>query len=125
MECSVLSKPTSPNRSFTVYNTVLCLGSLPGTMAAHSLMNAIKAKCSPDEAAQILRELPNKFPNGEDNGQTVWKCAMLCVGDCLMCLKQCGKGAGRGFLLGGPHSVSCLERVVGDFFGGGRGRGGE
>lgn len=42
-------------------------GSLPGTMAAHSLMNAIKSKCTPDEAAQLLRELPNKFPNGEEN----------------------------------------------------------
>lgn len=38
-------------------------------MAAHQLMSAIKAKCTPDEAAQLLRELPNKFPNGEDNGQ--------------------------------------------------------
>ena len=42
-------------------------------MAAHSLMNAIKSKCTPDEAAQVLRELPNKYPNGEDNGkQRLW-----------------------------------------------------
>ncbi|PVD19770.1 hypothetical protein C0Q70_20261 [Pomacea canaliculata] len=42
-------------------------GSLPGKMAAHALMNAIKSKCTPDEAAQILKDLPNKFPNGEEN----------------------------------------------------------
>nr|KAG5706568.1 hypothetical protein BaRGS_028739 [Batillaria attramentaria] len=42
-------------------------GSLPGTTAAHALMNAIKSKCTPDEAAQLLRDLPNKFPNGDEN----------------------------------------------------------
>ncbi|KAK7116077.1 nuclear cap-binding protein subunit 1-like [Littorina saxatilis] len=47
-------------------------GSLPGTMAAHQLMSAIKAKCTPDEAAQLLRELPNKFPNGEDNDNSTY-----------------------------------------------------
>lgn len=49
--------------------TSLFSGSLPGKMAAHALMNAIKSKCTPDEAAQILKDLPNKFPNGEENGR--------------------------------------------------------
>ena len=44
-------------------------------MAAHQLMSAIKSKCTPDEAAQLLRDLPNKFPNGEDNG----KYCLFCV----------------------------------------------
>jgi hypothetical protein len=52
-------------------------GSLPGTMAAHSLMSAIKNKCTPDEAAQLLRDLPNKFPNGEDNGRCFTIAALL------------------------------------------------
>ena len=79
---------TSPSSGFIVDNGVLCVGSLPGTMAAHSLMNAIKAKCTPDEAAQLLRELPNKFPNGEDNGQSAVKC-VCCVpwcGCCVLCV---------------------------------------
>ena len=42
------------------------LGSLPGTMAAHKLINAVKSKCSPEEAYGCLRELPN--PLKEDDG---------------------------------------------------------
>jgi nuclear cap-binding protein subunit 1 len=34
-------------------------GSLPGMMAAHQLMQAVRAKCSPNEVEDILRELPN------------------------------------------------------------------
>ena len=83
---------TSPSSGFTVDSGVLCVGSLPGTMAAHSLMNAIKAKCTPDEAAQLLRELPNKFPNGEDNGQSSVKCVCSvpwCVCSVPWCVCVC------------------------------------
>jgi hypothetical protein len=38
---------------------MLFAGSLPGTIVAHKLMQAIKSKCSPSEAEEILRELPN------------------------------------------------------------------
>ena len=40
-------------------NILCCLGSLPGTMVAHELMSAIKGKCSPDEALELLSKLPN------------------------------------------------------------------
>jgi len=42
-------------------------GSLPGTMHAHKLIAAIKSKCTPDEAAILLKDLPNQYPNGQDN----------------------------------------------------------
>lgn len=39
---------------------VMCfVGSLPGKMQSHELMNAIKAKCSPEEALEIIEKLPN------------------------------------------------------------------
>ena len=44
-------------------------GSLPGTMHAHKLIAAIKSKCTPDEAAILLKDLPNQYPNGQDNGE--------------------------------------------------------
>jgi nuclear cap-binding protein subunit 1 len=34
-------------------------GSLPGTMIAHKLMQAVKSKCTPEEALDILKELPS------------------------------------------------------------------
>ncbi|XP_064607939.1 nuclear cap-binding protein subunit 1-like [Liolophura sinensis] len=40
-------------------------GELPGTMVAHKLMQAIKSKCSPEEAAEILKELPNPLAEEE------------------------------------------------------------
>ncbi|ESO92366.1 hypothetical protein LOTGIDRAFT_190753 [Lottia gigantea] len=41
-------------------------GSLPGTMKAHALMSAIKSKCTPEEAAQILKELPSDMSDDND-----------------------------------------------------------
>lgn len=46
-----------------------CLGSLPGTMHAHKLIAAFKSKCSPEEAAILLKDLPNVYPNGQENGE--------------------------------------------------------
>ncbi|XP_064620133.1 nuclear cap-binding protein subunit 1-like [Lineus longissimus] len=42
-------------------------GSLPGTMVAHKLMQAVKSKCSPEEALEILRELPNPMDDDSDS----------------------------------------------------------
>ncbi|CAG5121145.1 unnamed protein product, partial [Candidula unifasciata] len=42
-------------------------GSLPGTMHAHKLISAIKNKCTPEEAAMLLKDLPNVYPNGQEN----------------------------------------------------------
>lgn len=39
-------------------------GSLPGTMVAHNLMQAIKSKCSPEDAVELLRECPNPQKGG-------------------------------------------------------------
>ncbi|XP_059175429.1 nuclear cap-binding protein subunit 1-A-like [Physella acuta] len=42
-------------------------GSLPGTMHAHKLISLIKNKCTPEEAAMMLKDLPNVYPNGQEN----------------------------------------------------------
>lgn len=41
------------------------VGSLPGTMAAHKLLQAIKAKCTPEEAAILMRDLANPLKDDE------------------------------------------------------------
>ncbi|KAK3584715.1 hypothetical protein CHS0354_036492 [Potamilus streckersoni] len=41
-------------------------GSLPGTMIAHQLMQAIKSKCTPEEAVAIIKDLPNPLSD-DDN----------------------------------------------------------
>lgn len=51
-----------------VYSYVLVdqnVGSLPGTMAAHKLLQAIKAKCTPEEAAILMRDLANPLKDDE------------------------------------------------------------
>jgi nuclear cap-binding protein subunit 1 len=40
--------------------------SLPGTAIALTLMNAIKEKCTPEEALSIIKELPNPLMETED-----------------------------------------------------------
>lgn len=40
--------------------------SLPGHAVAQSLMEAIKQKCTPEEAAAIIKELPNPLHEVED-----------------------------------------------------------
>ncbi|XP_046556398.1 nuclear cap-binding protein subunit 1-like [Haliotis rubra] len=40
-------------------------GSMPGTTEAHALMSAIKSKCLPDEAAQVLKDLPNPLADDD------------------------------------------------------------
>jgi hypothetical protein len=47
-----------PDRVISNFDTTFS-GSLPGTMVAHKLIHAIKMKCDPSEAEEILRELPN------------------------------------------------------------------
>ncbi|KAK6188882.1 hypothetical protein SNE40_004967 [Patella caerulea] len=46
-------------------------GSLPGTMKAHALMSAIKSRCTPEEAAAILKELPNPMTD-DDSSEPVF-----------------------------------------------------
>lgn len=41
-------------------------GSLPGTMVAHQLINAIKSKCTPEETLVLLKELPNPLADDTD-----------------------------------------------------------
>ncbi|OWR49725.1 nuclear cap-binding protein subunit 1 [Danaus plexippus] len=41
--------------------------SLPGTEAAHQLVVCVRNKCTPEEALNVLRELPNPLREGEAN----------------------------------------------------------
>lgn len=41
------------------------LASLPGTEAAHQLVVNVRNKCTPEEALNVLRELPNPLREGE------------------------------------------------------------
>lgn len=41
-------------------------GSLPGTTAAHALIAAIKEKCTPDEALNVLNDLENPLMETEE-----------------------------------------------------------
>lgn len=50
-------------------------GSLPGTMVAHKLMQAVKSKCTPEEALEILRELPN--PMDDDCKLPIQKMSLI------------------------------------------------
>ena len=43
------------------------LGSLPGTVVVHQLMQAIKSKCTPEEAFDIIKDLPNPLKEKEGN----------------------------------------------------------
>ncbi len=52
----------SPENKYTKEGS----GSLPGTTIAHTLMNAIKEKCTPEEALSIVKELPNPLMETED-----------------------------------------------------------
>jgi nuclear cap-binding protein subunit 1 len=45
---------------------LLCAEKLAGKMAAHQLKQAICSKCSPDEAVNVLKDLPN--PLTDDDG---------------------------------------------------------
>ncbi|XP_013421265.1 nuclear cap-binding protein subunit 1-like [Lingula anatina] len=40
-------------------------GSLPGTITAYKLLSSIKSKCTPEEAAMILKDLPNPLSDEE------------------------------------------------------------
>jgi len=40
-------------------------GSMPGTMTAHQLIQAIKSRCSPEEAMVLLKDLPNPLSDEE------------------------------------------------------------
>ncbi|KOB78935.1 Nuclear cap-binding protein subunit 1 [Operophtera brumata] len=39
--------------------------SLPGTEAAHQLVVCVRNKCTPEEALNVLRDLPNPLREGE------------------------------------------------------------
>ena len=38
-------------------------------MHAHKLISSIRSKCTPEEAAISMKELPNVYPNGQENGE--------------------------------------------------------
>jgi hypothetical protein len=42
-------------------------GSLPGTMTAHQLIQAIKSKCTPEETMVILKDLPNPLKEDDES----------------------------------------------------------
>ncbi|CAC5396916.1 NCBP1 [Mytilus coruscus] len=45
-------------------------GSLPGTMTAHQLIQAIKSKCTPEETMVILKDLPNPLKEDDETDPT-------------------------------------------------------
>ncbi|CAG2189177.1 CBP80 [Mytilus edulis] len=45
-------------------------GSLPGTMTAHQLIQAIKSKCTPEETMGILKDLPNPLKEDDETDPT-------------------------------------------------------
>lgn len=46
-------------------------GSLPGTMTAHQLIQAIKSKCTPEETMGILKDLPNPLKEDDESKYNV------------------------------------------------------
>jgi len=44
---------------------VFFLGSLPGTIVVHQLMQSIKSKCTPEEAFSIIKDVPNPLKEKE------------------------------------------------------------
>ncbi|KAH9640825.1 hypothetical protein HF086_001986, partial [Spodoptera exigua] len=44
---------------------IIISSSLPGTEAAHQLVVCVRNKCTPEEALNVLRELPNPLREGE------------------------------------------------------------
>ncbi|KPJ15801.1 Nuclear cap-binding protein subunit 1 [Papilio machaon] len=47
------------------FTTTLIATSLPGTEAAHRLVVCVRNKCTPEEALNVLRELPNPLRDGD------------------------------------------------------------
>ena len=52
------------------FASLMFTAQLAGTMAAHRLMQAIRAKCSPEEAVDVLKDLPN--PLTDDDGARIF-----------------------------------------------------
>ncbi|CAH4022898.1 unnamed protein product [Pieris brassicae] len=58
-------KATELTAKWVVFASVLLPASLPGTEAAHQLVVCVRNKCTPEEALNVLRELPNPLREGD------------------------------------------------------------